>query len=65
MGSRALLLGSLIGGGMGFLRWAREHLRKAVEARGNQDEPELEGAGVQDLEGALDDGRPSASSGRG
>ncbi|KAG2152940.1 hypothetical protein DEU56DRAFT_727435 [Suillus clintonianus] len=30
-GSRALLLGSMIGGGMGFLRWAREYLRRAVE----------------------------------
>ncbi|KAG1820419.1 uncharacterized protein BJ212DRAFT_1266563 [Suillus subaureus] len=28
-GSRALLLGSMIGGGMGFLRWAREYLSRA------------------------------------
>ncbi|KAG2118970.1 uncharacterized protein F5147DRAFT_667676 [Suillus discolor] len=27
--SRALLLGSIIGGGMGFLRWAREYLKRA------------------------------------
>ncbi|KAJ8585306.1 hypothetical protein M405DRAFT_414964 [Rhizopogon salebrosus TDB-379] len=60
-GSRALLLGSLIGGGMGFLRWAREYLRKTVEARGNQDEPEMEVTGGQDLP---DDGRSSASPGR-
>lgn len=26
-GSRALLLGSMVGGGMGFLRWAREYLK--------------------------------------
>lgn len=49
---------------MGFLRWAREHLRKAVKARRDQDEPEIEGAGVQDMEGSHD-GRPSASSRRG
>ncbi|KAG1863306.1 hypothetical protein C8R48DRAFT_707890 [Suillus tomentosus] len=27
--SRALMLGSIIGGGMGFLRWAREYLKRA------------------------------------
>ncbi|KAG1791410.1 uncharacterized protein HD556DRAFT_1386391 [Suillus plorans] len=27
--SRALLLGSIIGGGMGFLRWGREYLKRA------------------------------------
>ncbi|KAG0705437.1 hypothetical protein DFH29DRAFT_906483 [Suillus ampliporus] len=28
---RALLLGSMVGGGMGFLRWSREYLRTVVE----------------------------------
>ncbi|KAG1907427.1 uncharacterized protein F5891DRAFT_1001706 [Suillus fuscotomentosus] len=27
--SRALMVGSIIGGGMGFLRWAREYLKRA------------------------------------
>ncbi|KAG2339907.1 hypothetical protein BDR05DRAFT_938537 [Suillus weaverae] len=30
-GSRALLLGTMIGGGMGFLGWAREYLRRALD----------------------------------
>lgn len=38
---------------MGFLYWAREYLRKAVEVRGNEDEPGIEGAGG----GSVDDGR--------
>ncbi|KAG1753813.1 uncharacterized protein EDB91DRAFT_1099953, partial [Suillus paluster] len=39
-GRRALLLGMMIGGGMGFLRWARKYLRKAVDAR-DSDEIEV------------------------
>jgi hypothetical protein len=36
-GSRAMLLGGVVGGGMGFLRWARAYLEEAAKSRG-QDE---------------------------